>query len=157
MEQFVVSKEVEFDAGHRVPLHESKCRNPHGHRYKVIAYIAGNLQSEGAASGIVMDFTDIKVALTEEIHDLFDHGFIIHKDDTVMLDALGVYAIAPIGGEGHNTHNFKIIVVDWTPTAEEMARFVYNTLKQRLPGLISIDVFETPTSRASYPYRPGQN
>lgn len=149
-QQFVVSKEVEFDAGHRVPLHESKCRNPHGHRYRVIAYVCGDLQGEGAATGMVVDFTDIKVALTELIHDKYDHGFIIHKDDEVMLSMFEIDS--EMGKLSYNPNDFKIIIVDWTPTAEEMARSVYNDLIERLPGLIRIDVYETPTSCATYPF-----
>ena len=153
MSQFVVSKEIEFDAGHRVPLHESKCRNPHGHRYRVIAYVAGELQDEGAATGMVLDFTDIKVALTELVHDVYDHGFIIKSTDTEMMNTFGVTGTIGKNRYAINPNNYKIIIVDWTPTAEEMARAVYNDLIERLPGLISIDVYETPTSKASYPWR----
>lgn len=32
MGRFSCTRRLEFDAGHRVPLHESKCKNPHGHR-----------------------------------------------------------------------------------------------------------------------------
>ena len=151
-QQFVVSKEIEFDAGHRVPLHESKCRNPHGHRYRVIAYVCGDLQEEGAATGMVLDFTDIKAALTELIHDKYDHGFIIYAGDSEMLNAFRIYYVDKKTGVGVNDGNYKIIVVDWTPTAEEMARSVYNDLIERLPGLIRVDVYETPTSCATYPY-----
>lgn len=151
-QQFIVSKEIEFDAGHRVPLHGSKCRNPHGHRYRVVAHVAGNLQEEGAATGMVLDFTDIKVALTELVHDKYDHGFIVHTDDLFMRDALMVPEHLSTEDEMYNANGWKIIIVDWTPTAEEMAREVYNILKVRLPGLIQVDVYETPTSRATYPY-----
>ena len=152
MSQFVVSKEIEFDAGHRVPLHESKCRNPHGHRYRVIAYVCGDLQEEGAASGMVMDFSDIKAALTELIHDKYDHGFIIKDTDYIMRNLFGIRLDLEMG-VWSDDNDFKIIVVDWTPTAEEMARSVYNDLIERLPGLIRIDVYETPTSCATYPYQ----
>ena len=38
-----ISKEVQFDAGHRVPNHASKCKNPHGHRYRVVVHCAGEI------------------------------------------------------------------------------------------------------------------
>jgi len=144
MNQFIVSKEIEFDAGHRVPLHESKCRNPHGHRYKVVAHVAGALHERGSATGMVMDFSDIKLALTELVHDVFDHGFIVHAEDTIMRDAL------ECGQE------WKVIVVEWTPTAEEMARAIYEILRRHIGGLVAVDVYETPTSKATYPYTGGQ-
>ena len=145
MSYFNVSKEIEFDAGHRVPLHESKCRNPHGHRYRVVATLMGELQDKGAAAGMVLDFTDIKNALTELVHDVYDHGFIIQRTDQKMLDAFS------IDEDEYNANNFKIILVDWAPTAEEMARAIYNNLIDTLPQLVRIDVYETPTSKATYP------
>jgi 6-pyruvoyltetrahydropterin/6-carboxytetrahydropterin synthase len=38
-----VTKIVEWDMGHRVPNHKSKCRNPHGHRYRLEVTIGGPL------------------------------------------------------------------------------------------------------------------
>jgi 6-pyruvoyltetrahydropterin/6-carboxytetrahydropterin synthase len=146
MSAFVVSKEVQFDAGHRVPQHASKCRNPHGHRYRVVAYVAGELQTEGSATGMVLDFGDIKELLETQVHDVFDHGFIVHNEDIEMQAALGVTSPS-----GENAHGWKVIVVPWTPTAEEMARAVYEMLVRSLPTLRMIEVWETPTSMAAYP------
>jgi len=139
--QFSVAKEIEFDAGHRVPLHSSKCRNPHGHRYKVVAHVRGDLQRSGSSTGMVIDFGDIKKFLTERVHDVYDHGFIIQRSDTAMMSAFDVGF----------TDDWKIIVVDWTPTAEEMAAAIYYDLRDYISGLYRIDVYETPTSIASFP------
>lgn len=56
--QASVSKDVQFDAGHRVPSHASKCRNPHGHRYRVVAYCVGDVVEDGGSAddGMVVDF-----------------------------------------------------------------------------------------------------
>lgn len=140
--QFSVAKEIEFDAGHRVPLHESKCRNPHGHRYKVVAHVRGDLQRKGSATGMVIDFGDIKKFLTERVHDVYDHGFIVHKYDEQMVEATELW---------RDTYGWKVIVVDWTPTAEEMAAAIYYDLRDYISGLYKIDVYETPTSIASFP------
>lgn len=151
MSQFMVSKEIEFDAGHRVPLHSSKCRNPHGHRYKVVANVAGDLHERGSSTGMVMDFGDIKLALTELVHDIFDHGFIVQRSDVDMMSALGI-DMAEDQKPDTSFFGWKVIVVDWTPTAEEMARAIFEILRRRVGGLVSVDVYETPTSKATYPW-----
>lgn len=137
---FSISKEIEFDAGHRVPLHASKCKNPHGHRYKVQAFVTGELITEGPESGMVRDFSIIKQLLTERVHDVYDHGFIVHDQDHDLLDAFdGAF------------RGWKIIVVPFIPTAECLAKAIYDDLKANgLPGLQFVRVWETPTSSASY-------
>jgi len=142
MRKFSVSKEIEFDAGHRVPDHASKCRNPHGHRYKVRAHVVGDLQTEGSSTGMVIDFGDIKKQLTEKVHDVFDHGFIVHEEDYSMLRAFA---------SSDEVDSWKIIVVQWVPTAENMAKWIYEVLTPLIPGLWAIEVYETPTSIAFYP------
>lgn len=146
MSLFRVTKEIEFDAGHRVPLHESKCRNPHGHRYKVAVTVEGSLAEQGSSTAMVVDFGRIKKLLTERVHDRYDHGFIVWEGD----DALGAFrTTAKVLG-------WKLIEVPWHPTAEEMARAIYDDLAPLVSTLsddaylCDVQVWETPTSVAWY-------
>jgi 6-pyruvoyl tetrahydropterin synthase/QueD family protein len=84
-----ISKEIEFDAGHRIPNHKSKCRNPHGHRYRVVAYCEGQIVTEPGApdEGMLIDYGDLKSIMISKIHDPLDHGFIVWHDDKDLLDA----------------------------------------------------------------------
>jgi 6-pyruvoyltetrahydropterin/6-carboxytetrahydropterin synthase len=150
-----VTKTVEFDAGHRVPNHDSKCKNPHGHRYKVEATIVGDLVLEAGhpQEGMVLDFGFIKELLTTEIHDVLDHGFIVHGRDQAMLSALGLLDV-----HDHpkaNLHGWKVIVLPYVPTAENLAYWCYKQIvdgvEERSSGraqLRSIRVWETPTCSA---------
>lgn len=155
MSGFTVSKEIQFDAGHRVPDHAGKCSNPHGHRYKVTLLVNGGLQSEGAAKGMVLDFSDIKKIL-QEIHDKFDHGFIVSNRDIDMLDMFGM-TYSDISNDWAGPSPWKIIVVGFSPTAEELARWCYDYARIRFseegwPGqVLGVEVWETPTSAAFYP------
>lgn len=146
---FSISKEIQFDAGHRVPNHASKCRNPHGHRYRVVVHLYGELVTTPGASdeGMLADFSVVKQALTTLIHDKFDHGFIVYSGDTVMADMFGLKF-------GKSPEDFKIITVDWIPTAENLAAYAYGVLSEELNSelfdVYKVDVWETPTSCASY-------
>jgi 6-pyruvoyltetrahydropterin/6-carboxytetrahydropterin synthase len=141
VDQFIVEKEVQFDAGHRVPNHKSKCCNPHGHRYRVVVGVSGDLvSSEGASDqGMVMDFGDIKALLTAYVHDVYDHGFMVYMEDITMRE---LASLVP---------TFKWVYVAFIPTAENLARSIYDNLAQYLSGLAYVKVWETPTSMAMYP------
>lgn len=158
--RFAVEKEVEFDTGHRVPLHESKCKNPHGHRYRVIARVTGPLKSTGSETGMVVDFGHIKELLTTRVHDRFDHAFVVQDSDTALktflLSEYGSDAEVA-GGLGLHHADWRIVVVPFAPTAENMAEDIYDDLEplvaQMGPGveLEWVRVYETPTGVAQYP------
>jgi len=145
-----VTRQVEFDAGHRVPNHESKCRNPHGHRYKVVATVTGRLVDRSGASdeGMVLDFGVLSELLQFHVHDKYDHGFIVYENDDVMQRLFW----------DADDQNWKVIHVDWIPTAENMARAIFEDLypevvKMTDDGrvlLTGIEVWETPKSMVSY-------
>ncbi|MDG1549633.1 MAG: 6-carboxytetrahydropterin synthase, partial [Candidatus Poseidoniaceae archaeon] len=78
-----IRRYVETDTGHRVPNHKSKCRHLHGHRYRFEAEIEGDVVSVKGVSdeGMLMDFSDISHILTEKIHDIVDHAFVVYQGD----------------------------------------------------------------------------
>lgn len=144
-----VSKSVEFDAGHRVPMHASKCRNPHGHRYKVVAFVDGPiLGARGMPDdGMVVDFGDIKRALKVAVHDVLDHGFMVWREDDRMLAAFTAAEYDTSGEE------WKIVVMPSVPTAENLAVWCYERVSRMLPAaltLLAVEVHETPTSIARF-------
>ncbi|MCA0984057.1 6-carboxytetrahydropterin synthase QueD [Halobacillus yeomjeoni] len=68
----MVSKEFTFDAAHHLHCYEGKCKNLHGHTYKVIFGISGFVDD----IGIVMDFGDIKKIWKEQIEIHLDHRYL---------------------------------------------------------------------------------
>lgn len=157
--RFLVIKEIEFDAGHRVPLHESKCKNPHGHRYKVKAAVSGPLKAVGSETGMVVDFGRIKQLLTTRVHDKYDHGFIVQESDTALRTFLtGNYSDGCGIDPDLNHSEWNVTVVNDAPTAENLAEWIYMDLwtlvEQMGPGVVLeyIDVYETPTSVARFPW-----
>ena len=136
-----ITRRLEFDAGHRLPNHQGQCRNVHGHRYAIEITISGNLVNEqGAADdGMVMDFGDIKMVAREKLVDLWDHAFLVHRGDKVMVDFLAVI-------KGHKT-----VVLDVVPTAENLAKAAFAILKDAYHDrfghtltLLRVRLYETP-------------
>jgi 6-pyruvoyltetrahydropterin/6-carboxytetrahydropterin synthase len=141
-----ISKEVEFDAGHRVPTHGSKCRNPHGHRYRVRVTCVGPIVDDPGAfdDGMLVDFGDLKRLLVEHVHDPFDHAMIVAWNDAELRGALA-------------GHGWAVAVFPYVPTAENLARYVYETLAPLVDvrfrdglRLVEVAVWETPTSVAYF-------
>lgn len=140
-----ITKVIEWDMGHRVPNHKGKCRNPHGHRYRLELTVAGDVNETtgNSSEGMVDDFGDIKALMLGQIHDALDHGFMIFKDDDVLTTFFSTHA----------EHGFKVIVVPFVPTAENISRWCWERLRKALPDairIVNVRVFETPNSWANY-------
>lgn len=141
-----ITREIQLDAGHRIPFHKSHCSNVHGHRYRIIATLEGTPVETHAVSdqGMIMDFGDMKRILMERIHAPLDHGFMVWKGDTALRDFLA-------------REKFKVVVFDDVPTAENIAKWCYNQVRDEFKAvygntlrLRSITIWETPNSSAVY-------
>ena len=144
--------------GHRVMNHKSKCKSLHGHRYKIEVGVNDEVITTKGSSdeGMVLDFGDLKKILVEEIDLEYDHGFIISKEDTQLMKSFGVELVQEFEDNGRfinlNDLEVKIIVVDFIPTAENLAKHWFKILKKRLSklniALEFVKVWETPNSTA---------
>lgn len=136
---FKVSKEFSFDMAHILDGHDGKCQNLHGHTYKLQVEVCGELVQSGAKKGMVIDFTDVKSVVKAVILDKMDHAFIY---DTTSERECKIANLL-------NELNSKTFGIPVRTTAEEMARFIFNQLKDKLP-LSAIRLWETPTSFCEY-------
>jgi 6-pyruvoyltetrahydropterin/6-carboxytetrahydropterin synthase len=163
---YIVQKEIEFDAGHRVHRHGGKCRNLHGHRYKVEVQIeTQSLIYEGSSTGMVLDFGEVKQWLVEDVEQIFDHKLILSVDDPLAAALTSRSMIDAAHSTLHHgpwTHEIKeyhdgvtIVLIKRTPTAENLACLISQMINRRLLGfprsgalLRCVRVWETPKSLA---------
>ena len=76
---YYLKTESSFDSAHFLKGYAGKCRNLHGHRWRVVVEIAADqLKDEGQTRGMLVDFSDLKNAL-KDICDDFDHSLIYEK------------------------------------------------------------------------------
>lgn len=142
----LITKTIEIDMGHRVPNHKSKCRNFHGHRYKIEVGVDDKvISTEGTSDeGMVIDFGDLKSVMMEVIDKKLDHGFMMSNEDPL----LGEFSKIII------KEQMKFIVVPFIPTAENIAKYIYGIMKKELSiykiKINHVKVWETPTSTATY-------
>ena len=114
-----ITRRLEFDAGHRIPAHDSQCRHLHGHRYALEVTLSGDPIAERGASNeaMVMDFSEVKAIAKRIIVDDWDHAFLVYKGDTAVV---GFLATLP----AHRT-----VLFDAPPTVEHLAETAFRLLE----------------------------
>ncbi|MCS5533391.1 MAG: 6-carboxytetrahydropterin synthase [Candidatus Poseidoniaceae archaeon] len=144
----IIRRYIETDTGHRVPNHKSKCRHMHGHRYRFEVEIEGDIVTESGVSeeGMLIDFSDVSAILTEYVHDVIDHAFVVYSKDEKGLAACSVM------GDEHRT-----VIVPFIPTAENLAKWAFEQVEPHIKTsygnrlrLIAMHCRETPKSIASW-------
>lgn len=131
--------EQSFDAAHFLKDYQGKCRNIHGHRWRVVAEIQDRvLSTQTQTRGMLVDFSDLKGAL-KDICDGFDHS-LIYEEGSLRSET--VQALL--------AENFRLIVVPFRPTAENFARHIYQLLQETGFPIHRVEVYETPNNCASY-------
>jgi 6-pyruvoyltetrahydropterin/6-carboxytetrahydropterin synthase len=113
-----ITRRLEFDAGHRIPNHQSRCRHLHGHRYALEVTLSGDvIATPGAAQqGMVMDFSRVKEIARAAVVDAWDHAFLAWREDRAVLDWLERIP-------GHRT-----VIFEAPPTAEHLALAAFRAL-----------------------------
>ena len=78
-----------FEAAHQLPWHEGKCRNLHGHSYRLEVTVGGPI----GPNGIVVDFADIKRVVQRDVIERFDHRYLndLLDNPTAELLALEIW------------------------------------------------------------------
>ena len=134
-----ITRKLEFDAGHRIPDHNSQCRNLHGHRYALHITLTGVVVEQDGRSdkGMIMDFSDIKALANRHLVDLWDHAFLVYEQDTVVRQFLDAMP------------DHKTVVLDRVPTVENLAQIAFDTLQGVFRSeaglrLVKVTLYETP-------------
>ena len=130
---FLVAKEINFCYGHRLLNYSGKCRNLHGHNGKAeIQIAAAKLDSRG----MVRDFTEIKHILHTWIDQNLDHRMLLNKKDRLI-------PFLKKSGE-------PLYLLDANPTAENIAKLIYEEAQKKGLPVTAVTLWETPNSNATY-------
>lgn len=136
---YILKTEHSFDSAHFLAQYVGKCGNIHGHRWRVeIEVQSETLVKGGQLDGMVVDFSDLKKDVKDMI-DYYDHALII-QEGTMRQETL--HCILQDG--------FKVITVNFRPTAENFAAFFFKEIKNKGYNVKRSTVYETPTNSAIY-------
>lgn len=144
MAKIRITKQFSFETGHALYGYDGKCKNVHGHSYKLSVTVIGApiVDSTNVKFGMVIDFGDLKKIVKEEIVDLFDHATVFNQN-TPHIELAN-----ELKNRGHH-----VILVDYQPTSENMVIDFAEKIKNRLPNTIelhSLKLQETETSFAEW-------
>lgn len=139
-----ITKQFSFETGHALYGYDGKCKNVHGHSYRLDVTVIGQPISDtsNVKFGMVIDFGDLKKIVKEEIVDVFDHATVFNKNTP------HVELAKELEDRGHN-----VLLVNYQPTSEMMVIDFAEKIKNRLPDnikLYSLKLSETATSYAQW-------
>lgn len=130
---FRVTREIDFCYGHRLLNYEGKCKHLHGHNGRAVITIES---AELDERGMVLDFSDIKRVVSHWIDTNLDHRMILRRDDPAReaLEKLGE----------------PLFLVDENPTAENIARLIFEYTQSQGFPIVEVRLWETPHCFATY-------
>lgn len=136
---YFLKASASFDSAHFLHGYNGKCANLHGHHWVVEVEILGErLQTDGAERGMLIDFGDLKKAV-RDLADDFDHALIYEKN-----------SLKPDTEKALLSENFKLIPMDFRPTAEAFAKYFQEKLGELDLPVHRVTVYETPDNCAAY-------
>ncbi|WBL22255.1 6-pyruvoyl trahydropterin synthase family protein [Zunongwangia sp. HRR-M8] len=144
MAKIRITKQFSFETGHALYGYDGKCRNVHGHSYKLSVTVIGEpiSDTDNVKYGMVIDFGDLKKIVKSEIVDQFDHATVFNKNTPHIELA------KELKDRGHH-----VILVEYQPTSENMVIDFSQKINKHLPGHIklhSLKLQETETSFAEW-------
>lgn len=139
---FKIAKEFSFDMAHMLDGHDGKCKNLHGHTYKLQVEVSGELIESGAKRAMVMDYSDLKSLVKTYILDEMDHAFIY--DLTSEKECKVAKLLVELDS--------KVYGIPTRTTAEAMAKYIFDKLTDKGLPVSLIRLWETPTSYCEYTY-----
>ena len=144
MSKIRITKQFNFETGHALYGYDGKCKNVHGHSYKLSVTVIGTpiSDSNNVKFGMVIDFSDLKKIVKEDIVDVFDHATVFNQNTP------HVELARELQNRGHH-----VILVDYQPTSENMVVDFANKIMARLPQdiqLHSLRLQETESSFAEW-------
>ena len=136
-----ITRRLEFDAGHRIPSHDNRCRHLHGHRYAIEITLSGDVVTTAGTpqEGMVLDYSDIKLIAARAIVDPWDHAFLAYSEDHAVIEFLA------------SLPDHKTVVLPFVPTAENLSLAAFRVLDKAFSDaygdrlqLERVRLYETP-------------
>ena len=136
-----ITKLFTFETGHALYGYDGKCRNVHGHSYKLHVTVIGKpiTDPNNVKYGMVIDFSDLKKIVKTHIVNIFDHATVFNKNTP------HVELAHELKKRGHN-----ILLVDYQPTSEMMLVHFAQIIKEKLPEQIQLHALKLQETDSSF-------
>ena len=136
---YQITVEQHFDAAHFLAGYVGKCRNIHGHRWRVVLHVQSKeLRTDSQCRGMCVDFSTLKEELGEIVKE-YDHMLLIEKG-----------SLKPKTMEALAEEEFPVVELCFRPTAENLAKHFYDLVTERGYDVARVEIYETPNNCAAY-------
>ncbi len=137
MNKVRVSKTFDFESAHALDGYDGKCKDIHGHSYHLIVTVIGTPIGDAnhIKQGMVIDFSDLKKIVKDNIVDRFDHALILKTDSRFR---------------GIENKMQKVIYTEYQPTCENMVIDFAHTIAPLLPATVSLHNLKLRETGNSY-------
>ena len=133
MARHKITKTIDFCYGHRLLEYDGKCRQLHGHN----GLLEVDVEADGLDRlGMVRDFTEVRDIVKGWVDENLDHKMLLRNDDPVIP------SLADLGE--------PLYLLEVNPTAENIAKHIYEQARVRGLDLLEVRLWETPSSYATY-------
>jgi 6-pyruvoyltetrahydropterin/6-carboxytetrahydropterin synthase len=141
MSNIRITKQFSFETGHALYGYDGKCKNVHGHSYRLFVTVIGKpiTDATNVKFGMVIDFSDLKKIVKEDIVEVFDHATVFNKN-TPHLELA-----KELSDRDHN-----VLLVDYQPTSEMMVIDFASKIQKRLPENIKLHSLKLQETTSSY-------
>ena len=136
---YQLTVEQHFDSAHFLAGYVGKCRNIHGHRWRVVLHVQSEeLRTDGQCRGMCVDFSALKEELGEIVKE-YDHTLLIESG-----------SLKPKTMEALAEEEFPVVELPFRPTAENLAKYFYDLVAERGYNVAQVEIYETPNNCAAY-------
>lgn len=134
-----LTKEFSFEMAHAIDAYEGKCRELHGHSYRLWVCVEGKKQQN---DGMVLDFHILSTIVKENITENYDHSLMLQKtkENRDVIEVL-------------KKRFQRLHIVEFIPTTENILQHFALLIKEKLPPtvrLYSLKLQETDSSFAEW-------
>lgn len=130
---FRVAREIEFCYGHRLLDYSGKCRHLHGHNGLAVIVLEGE---DLDRRGMLVDFGEIKRHVQSWVDENLDHNMLLRRDDPLV--------------ETLKAQGERFFVMEANPTAENIARLIYEKAAEAGLPVVEVTLWETPRCQATF-------
>ena len=110
----IVRRSFDFESAHQLPHHPGKCRQLHGHSYRLVVSVDRPVDPH---SGLAIDFADLKRIVASRVVEALDHKYLNDLIENPTAEVIAVWIWQRLEGELaglaeielHETRNCSVV------------------------------------------------
>ena len=130
-----------FEMAHALWNYDGKCKNIHGHSYKLFVTLSGTPKNatNDPEDGMILDFGKFKKIINSSIIEKFDHALVVNANSPHSK----LYS-------AENLPFDKLLKLPFQPTTENLLQYFADAIQKVLPDEVKLYRLKLQESDTSY-------